>query len=43
MRFGNFVVDAFYVRDGRGRKISDPHFRGEIERALVHSLTDGRE
>lgn len=37
---GHHVVDAFYLRDGSGQKISDPHLRAEIERALIHSLTE---
>jgi len=37
---GNSVVDSFYVRDRRGKPISDPTLRAEIERALVHSLSN---
>jgi [protein-PII] uridylyltransferase len=37
---GHDVVDAFYVRDRHGAKITDPHLRGEIERALVHGVSD---
>ncbi|MCU1462475.1 MAG: glnD [Acidimicrobiales bacterium] len=35
---GEQVVDAFYVRDSSGEKITDPHQLGEIERAVLHSL-----
>ncbi|HUR77626.1 MAG TPA: [protein-PII] uridylyltransferase [Acidimicrobiales bacterium] len=33
------VVDAFYVRDRRGNKIVDGEMLGEIERAILHNLT----
>jgi [protein-PII] uridylyltransferase len=36
---GHQVVDAFYVRDRSGNKLSDRHLRGEIERALAHSIS----
>jgi len=35
---GSHVVDAFYARDARGAKITDPRTLGEIERAIVHGL-----
>jgi [protein-PII] uridylyltransferase len=35
---GAQVVDAFYVRDRRGQKITDSETMAEIERAIVHSL-----
>ncbi|HEX2700487.1 MAG TPA: [protein-PII] uridylyltransferase [Acidimicrobiales bacterium] len=35
---GGRVVDAFYVRDRSGAKITDPALLTEIERAIVHSL-----
>jgi len=35
---GSHVVDAFYARDARGDKITDPRTLGEIERAIVHGL-----
>jgi [protein-PII] uridylyltransferase len=35
---GNHVVDAFYVRDAHGNKISDGQTLGEVERAILHSL-----
>jgi [protein-PII] uridylyltransferase len=35
---GGQVVDAFYVRDANGGRITDGHARGEIERAVLHSL-----
>ncbi len=34
------VVDAFYVRDSAGRKITDPEHLAEIERALLHAMND---
>jgi len=37
---GAQVVDAFYVSDGRGGRITDPHTKGEIERAILHALAD---
>ncbi len=37
---GNSVVDSFYVRDRQGLPVSDPTLRAEIERALLHSLSD---
>jgi len=36
---GDYVYDAFYVRDATGEKITDPQSLTEIQRALVHSLT----
>jgi [protein-PII] uridylyltransferase len=36
--YGGRVVDAFYVRDGVGRKIEDPVHLGEIESALRAQL-----
>ena len=37
---GNSVVDSFYVRDRQGLPVSAPALRAEIERALLHSLSD---
>jgi [protein-PII] uridylyltransferase len=37
---GSSVVDAFYVRDSEGKKITDAHIRREIELAILHSLSD---
>jgi len=34
------VVDSFYLRDGDGKKITDPAALGEIERAILHALGD---
>lgn len=41
---GTHVVDAFYVRDHDGRKITDTLMLGEIERAILHGIAeaDGR-
>jgi [protein-PII] uridylyltransferase len=36
---GAQVVDAFYVVDRHGRKITDPETAAEVERAVVHSLS----
>ncbi len=36
---GGDVVDAFYVRDSHGDKITDPDYLAEIDRAILHSLT----
>jgi [protein-PII] uridylyltransferase len=38
---GNQVVDAFYVVDHEGNKITDNDTLAEIERALVHALSAG--
>ena len=38
---GPRVVDSFYVRDGRGAKVTDPGVLAEIERALLHALESG--
>jgi [protein-PII] uridylyltransferase len=35
---GAVVTDAFYVRDGRGAKISDASTLSEITRAVIHGL-----
>jgi len=39
---GADVVDAFYVTDNHGDKITDPQHLAEIEIAITHSLTDIR-
>jgi [protein-PII] uridylyltransferase len=36
---GHEVVDAFYVRDRNGRKLTQDALRGEITRAIQHELT----
>jgi [protein-PII] uridylyltransferase len=36
---GVAVVDAFYVLDRRGDKITDPETAAEIERAILHHLS----
>ncbi|MDQ1444483.1 MAG: [protein-PII] uridylyltransferase, partial [Acidimicrobiaceae bacterium] len=35
---GSQVVDAFYVRDADGKKLTDPMALVEVERAILHSL-----
>jgi [protein-PII] uridylyltransferase len=35
---GDHVVDAFYVRDLAGGKLTDPATLVEVERALLHEL-----
>jgi len=36
---GDDVVDAFYVRDADGRKVTDAEYLREIERAVLHAIT----
>jgi [protein-PII] uridylyltransferase len=36
---GDRVVDAFYVRDMAGQKVTDPAALVEVERALLHELS----
>jgi [protein-PII] uridylyltransferase len=36
---GERVVDAFYVRDVQGQKVTDPAALVEVERALLHELS----
>jgi len=38
---GDHVVDAFYVRDTHGAKITDPGYLAEIERALTYAIGGG--
>jgi [protein-PII] uridylyltransferase len=38
---GAHVIDAFYVRDQHGKKILDGDALGEIERAVLHAVTEG--
>jgi [protein-PII] uridylyltransferase len=37
---GHHVIDSFYVRDGRGDKVTDTDARAEIERAILHGLAE---
>jgi [protein-PII] uridylyltransferase len=37
---GTHVVDAFYVRDQQGHKVTDPRTLGEIERAILHGIAE---
>jgi [protein-PII] uridylyltransferase len=37
---GTHVVDAFYVRDRYGKKVTDPQTLGEIERAILHGVAE---
>ena len=34
------IVDSFYVRDGNANKLSDPQLLNEVERAVLHSLSE---
>ncbi len=36
---GGDVIDAFYVHDGTGAKVTDPEYLAEIQLAVLHSLT----
>lgn len=38
---GAQVLDAFYVRDAGGSKITHPRVLAEIEQAILHGLTEG--
>jgi [protein-PII] uridylyltransferase len=37
---GAEVVDSFYVREGRGTKLTEPLFLAEVERAILHSVAE---
>ena len=37
---GHEVVDAFYVRDRAGAKITDAFHLGEVERAVLHAVSE---
>jgi [protein-PII] uridylyltransferase len=37
---GEQVVDSFYVRTRDGDKVVDPEHRAEIERAILHAITE---
>ena len=37
---GDEVVDSFYVRDRSGAKVVDPDPLRELERAILHALSD---
>jgi [protein-PII] uridylyltransferase len=38
---GAHVVDAFYVRDRSGGKVEDAKVLAEVERAVLHAVSDG--
>jgi [protein-PII] uridylyltransferase len=38
---GPQVVDAFYVRTSAGEKLADDGFRREVERAILHAVSEG--
>jgi [protein-PII] uridylyltransferase len=40
LTLGNEVVDAFYVRESSGQCITDPEYKSEISRAILHALTE---
>jgi [protein-PII] uridylyltransferase len=37
---GAEVIDSFYVREGRGAKLTEPTFLAEVERAILHSVAE---
>ncbi len=37
---GAHVVDSFYIRDRQGRKITDDETLLEVERAVLHSVSE---
>ena len=37
---GTHVVDAFYVRDRSGEKVTNPQTLSEIERAILHGIAE---
>lgn len=38
---GHEVIDTFYVRDATGEKVTDGSYVAEIERALLHAVSEG--
>lgn len=40
LTLGDEVVDAFYVRDSHGEKITDDAYKKEISRAILYALSD---
>ena len=38
---GHEVVDTFYVRDRAGAKVTDAFYIGEVERAVLHAVSEG--
>ena len=38
---GESVVDAFYLCDADGQKLTDPDVWSEVERAVLHAITTG--
>ena len=37
---GTHVVDAFYVRDRVGHKLEQPDMLAEVERAVLHAVSE---
>ncbi len=37
---GEELVDSFYLRDRDGKRVTDPDYLAELERAILHAVTD---